>query len=396
MKSPVEMNVPVPRKIAVAPRLVDFMRQADRPELTNLAAGIPSDAVLPLKALKACTQKVYKEEPGRAFAYHSPEGNQELRECIATRLRVRGVKVRGQDVVITTGCTQAIQMMLALWVQPGDIVATESPAYYGMLELLAARGARVLPLPTDPQTGLRLGEAEKLLKRYRPKCLVVCSSLSNPSGATIPVPARREFAAMCGRLGVRVLEDDIYSFLCEEGAPKPIRSFDAKGENTVLVSSFSKTVAPGLRIGYMVPGPWFEDVARLKCQQDIHSSVISEFILKEMIKGGHVDHHMEWLRKQYARRRAVALRAIEESFPQETFVTRPVGGYMLWAELPVKIDLAAVQAGALRKKVIFSNGSVFFPQEPRRTGMRLNCARADEADLDAGLRVLGGLLKSAL
>ncbi|MDQ3620925.1 MAG: PLP-dependent aminotransferase family protein [Verrucomicrobiota bacterium] len=372
-------------------RLLDFMRQAGEPGLINLAAGVPGLDALPADRLRECIERALREEGAALFAYHHPAGDPALRDRLAERLRLRGAAVAGGQLITTTGCTQALQVMLAVLLQPGDIVAVEAPAYYGMLELLSQAGARVLPIPVRGDDGLDVEAAADALTRWRPRCLVVCSSLSNPSGATVPESNRERLVELCRELGVRIIEDDIYAELVDAGAPKPMLAYD-DGSTVAYVSSFSKTVSPGLRVGVCVPGTLLEEFAARKCQQDLHSSVLSEVALREFLEHGALDSHLENLRQRNRRRRTLALAAIERSFPLGTLMTHPRGGYMLWAQLPRRLDLAEVRKRARVQGIVFAAGPAFFAGEPEQSYLRLNCAKATEEDLTSGLETLGQIL----
>ncbi|MDD5349271.1 MAG: PLP-dependent aminotransferase family protein [Chthoniobacteraceae bacterium] len=380
-------------------RLVDFMRQADQPEWINLAAGVPGLDALPFAALREAAGEVFASDGASLFSYHHPEGDPALRTLLAERLGTRGVAaLTSKNIVTTSGCTQALQVLLSVLVKPGDTVACEAPGYYGLLELIAEAGARILPLPVSPDgSGIDLDAAESALARWKPKCLVVCTSLSNPTGATLPGIHRGRLVALCRAEGVRLIEDDIYAELLDNGAPKPCRSWD-DGSTVSFVSSFSKTVSPGLRVGYCVPGtPELEDAfAARKCQQDLHSTVISEAILRAFLRKGCLDPHLDWLRERNQRRRELALDAIGRSFPPGTEVSAPWGGYMLWVRLPEGIDSDAFRTQAHGASVAFADGSAFFARQPGGTPpaphIRLNCARAAEPDLERGVEILGKIV----
>lgn len=381
-----------PFSFQAAGRLIDFMRQADEPGLINLAAGVPGLDALPAATLEEAFARAARRDGAALFAYHHPEGDHALREALAARLRARGAAVSGRQLVTVTGCTQALQLMLSVLARPGDIVACEAPAYYGLLELLSEAGVRVLPLPVRGGDGIDPAEAEALLARWKPRCLIVCSALSNPSGATLPDAARERLVEACRRLGVRIIEDDIYGELVDGGAPKPMLAWDPHGSTVSYVSSFSKSVSPGLRVGLCVPGTLHEAFAARKCQQDLHSSVITEAMLREFLEVGAMDPHLAGLRERNRRRRELALEVMARTFPPGTKTTPPRGGYMLWAELPGAIDLTAVRAQAREQGVVFAAGGVFFAAPTQTRYVRLNCAKASEAELVRGLEVLGGLL----
>lgn len=372
-------------------RLIDFMREAGQPGLINLAAGVPGLDALPTEQLRDAMMRGFADDGAAMFAYHHPEGDWTLRELLAQRLRNRGANVQAEELFTVTGCQQGLQLMLELLTQPGDVVACEVPTYYALLELIAARGCRILPVPVRGPESFDLAEVDTLLSRWKPKCLFVCTTLSNPSGATIPEENRGPLVEICRRHGVRIVEDDIYAKLMEGGAPPPLRAHD-DGSTVSFVSSFSKSIAPGLRVGVCVPGKIYERAAERKVQQDMHSSVVSEVTLRCFLQSGAVEPHLKMLRERNRHRRGLAIRAVERSFPAGTKVWSQRGGYMLWVELPPGSDLALARERAAVERVVFASGEVFFPAPPGQPCIRLNCARASESDLVRGLEILGTAL----
>lgn len=372
-------------------RLIDFMRQAGEPGLINLAAGVPGLDSLPAQALHSALGRAFEEEGPTIFAYHHPEGDPLLRELLTDRLRARGARIDSGQLFTVTGCQQGLQLLLDVLAQPGDIVACEVPAYYALLELISERGARILPMPVRGPEGFDLDEVDDLLGRWRPKCLFVCTTLSNPSGSTIPQANREALVEICRKHGVRIIEDDIYAELVDGGAPTPLLAFD-DGSTVSYVSSFSKSVSPGLRAGVCVPGKIYEQVAVRKVQQDMHSSVVSEVALRCFIEDGSLDPHLARLRERNSRRRSVAIDTITRSYPEGTKVWPQPGGYMVWVELPGLFDLEKARELARRENVVFAAGTVFFPTPPDRSYLRLNCAKASETELIQGLEVLGRVL----
>ncbi|MEM1157956.1 MAG: PLP-dependent aminotransferase family protein [Verrucomicrobiota bacterium] len=383
-----------PRSYRPPFRLLDFMRQVGGGDLINLAAGVPATSLLPVRELDLAYARAVKSGKGVCYAYQLPEGDPGLREVLADRLRARGVDLpAGKDeVLLTTGCTQALRIALELLVQPGDVVACESPCYYNLLEQIEALGARALPVPADLHDGITPESLEPLLDKYRPKCLVVCSSLSNPSGATIPEANRPVLVELCRTYGVKIIEDDIYAELRDGGALLPLRAWD-DGTVVLYVSSYCKSVAPGLRVGVFLPGLFFEEAAQQRCMEIMHGSTLAESILREFFLNGAIDRHLQRLGRTCRRRRKMVESQVWEHFPAGTVCSDPQGGFMLWVVLPQLWDLGKVLQHALRQKVTFARGEVFLTGKPRTSCMRLNCAYASESDLAKGVKVLGQVLQ---
>jgi len=381
-----------PYKFAPQARLLDFMRQAGNPNLINLAAGLPSVDCVPKAALKQAFDDSFNEEPDLALGYHTPDGDCGLREKIAERFARRGFDVTGEELVMTTGCTQALHGMIRLLAQPGDVVACEAPAYYATLEMLGDAGVRVLPIPVSNSRGVDLDLLSSLFERFHPKLFVVCSTLSNPSGATMPNEARRALVEICRRTNTRILEDEIYGELSEIDGLRPIRSYD-DGSLVSYVTSFSKTVAPGMRIGVCVPGGNTDRFAQLKCQQDMHSATLCEVAFRKYLETGDLDTHLAYLKTLNRQRRDLAAKLIQEHFPNETVTWVPEGGFLLWVELPERIDIETVYQAALSKNVAFSRGKAFYTRPDARVGaMRINCSRPSTEELVRGIETLGEIL----
>jgi DNA-binding transcriptional MocR family regulator len=381
-----------PYKFAPRARLLEFMRQAGNPNLINLAAGLPSVDCVPKAALKRAFDAAFNEESDIALGYHTPDGDYALREKIAARFVHRGISVTPEELVITTGCTQALHGMIRLLAQADDVVACEAPAYYATLEMLGDTGVRVLPIPVRDSHGVDLDLVATLFEQFRPKFFVICSTLSNPSGATMSNEARQALLEICRRTQTRILEDEIYGELSEIDGLRPIRSYD-DGSIVSYVMSFSKTVAPGIRIGVCVPGGNTDRFAQLKCQQDMHSATLCEVAFRKYLEGADLDAHLTYLKSLNRQRREIAREVIEEYFPQETMIWIPDGGFLLWVEVPHCIDIEAAYQAALLKNVAFSRGAAFFTNsEAKVSSVRINCSRPTATELVQGLETLGKIL----
>jgi 2-aminoadipate transaminase len=373
-------------------RLLDFMRQVGNPDLINLAAGLPSIECVPKAALEQAFAETLRANADEALGYHTPDGDLRLREILVDRFQRRGIQTSVEKLIITTGCTQALHGMIRLLARPGDVVACEAPAYYATLEILGDLGVRVLPIPVRDSEGIDLDLVQTLFRRFRPTLFVICSTLSNPSGSTLSNEARIELLQICQESGTRILEDEIYGELSEIPDLKPIRAFD-DGSTVAYVTSFSKSVAPGLRIGVCLPGIDSDSFALLKCQQDMHSATLCEVAFRNYLERNELDQHLEFLRTFNRKRRELGIRVIRQCFPTSTQVWEPAGGFMLWVEIPAGIDIERVYQQAMEMKVAFCRGAVFFTSENEHVGaMRLNCSRPNEAALVQGLKILGQIM----
>ena len=375
-------------------RLLDFMRQVGDPNLINLAAGLPSVQCVPKADLEKAFADTLAENADEALGYHVPDGDLRLRELLVERFRRRGIHTSAEQMVITTGCSQALHGMIRLLANSGDVVACEAPAYYASLEIMGDLGVRVLPIPVRDKDGIDFELAQTLFRRFRPKLFVLCSTLSNPSGATLPNETRAMLVELCRETGTRILEDEIYGELSEIADLKPIRAFD-DGSTVSYVTSFSKTVAPGIRVGVCLPGLDANPFALHKCQQDMHSATLCEVAFRRYLEMGHLDVHLEFLRRLNRDRQNLGLQVIKECFPEATKVWEPAGGFMLWVELPPHYQIENVYRAALNQKVSFGRGAAFYTSEDQApAAMRLNCSRSSAQQLVQGLQVLGKIITS--
>ena len=375
-------------------RLLDLMRQTEDPHVINLAAGIPSADFLPLDALKSAMEGELASRAREMFSYHRPEGAGLLRDAIREYLAVRGVRVTSDQVLVTTGCSGALATMMNTVLKRGDTVVCEAPAYYGQLELLRAIGVKFRTVNTAVGQEPDPAKWEKVLKaKPRPKLLVVTSTLSNPSGATLKEEWRPKMVEMCRKMGVPILEDDIYGDLLGRGRPKPLRAYD-DGSTVLYVTSFSKTVAPGLRIGFALPGKWMDAAADRQCRQTIHGGVPPEFITASFLRSGRMEGHLEMLRSVYAKRRELAGGILSRELPEGIRADDPSGGYMLWVRGGRPGLMEEVSKQCLAKGVAVVGGGIFFVNPPKEACFRLNCARATPEDLARGVGIFCEVVKT--
>jgi 2-aminoadipate transaminase len=377
-------------------RLLDLMRQTEDPHVINLAAGIPSADFLPLDALRTALEGELASRAREMFSYHRPEGAALLRDAIRDYLGVRGVNVQSDQILVTTGCSGALATMMNTVLKRGDTVVCEAPAYYGQLELLRAIGVKFRTVNTSVGQEPDPAKWVKALKaKPKPKLLVVTSTLSNPSGATLKEEWRPRMVEMCRKMGVPILEDDIYGDLLGRGRPKPLRAYD-DGSTVLYVTSFSKTVAPGLRIGFALPGKWMDAAADRQCRQTIHGGVPPEFITASFLRSGRMEGHLEMLRSVYGKRRELAGGILSRELPEGVRADDPSGGYMLWVRGGRPGLMEEVSKQCLAKGVAVVGGGIFFANPPKEACFRLNCARATPEDLARGVGIFCEVLKSAI
>ena len=381
--------------MAQAPlRLLDLMRQTEDPNVINLAAGIPSPDFLPLDALRAALEGEVQARAREMFSYHRPEGATPLREAIRDYCALRGIRVSPEEVLVTTGCSGALASIIGTVLKKGDTVVCEAPAYYGQLELLRAVGVKFRTVSTAVGHEPDPSKWEKALKaKPKPKLLVVTSTLSNPSGVTLKEEWRPKLVEMCRKAGVLILEDDIYGDLLGRGRPKPLRAFD-DGSTVLYATSFSKTVAPGLRIGFSLPGKWMDAAADRQCRQSIHGAVPPEYLTAAFLRSGRMEGHLEMLKTVYGKRRELAGGILARELPDGFRADDPGGGYMLWVRGGKAGVMEDVRKKCLARGVAVVVGGIFFATPPKEACFRLNCARATPEDLARGVGIFCEVLRA--
>jgi DNA-binding transcriptional MocR family regulator len=341
---------------------------------TPLATAFPDGEWLPQQALQRALQTVARRIGAEAFAYSSPPGRLDLRRQIAAHASAWGADFGPQDLVITAGETQAMRLALEATCRRGDLVAIESPAYFGLLLLLESLGLRAVEVPTDPQRGMELDELARILSRQRIAAIVACPTAHNPLGATMPVSAKRELVKLLERARVPLIEDDVYGDLVagEPRAPA-CKAFDESG-NVLYCSSISKTLAPGWRIGWIAAGRYQERVLQGRWEASLAGSPQLEAALCDVFASGEYRRHLRRFRpKLSAALRAIAAR-VEASFPRGTRIARPAAGYLLWVELPAGVDALDVHRRALAEGISVAPGHLFSPGPRFTHHLRLNCA----------------------
>jgi DNA-binding transcriptional MocR family regulator len=302
-----------------------------------------------------------------------------------------GGPIAAEEFVITNSCTEALGLCLRAVTKPGDTVAVESPAYYLMLQLLETLGLKALEIPTDPRTGMSV-EALDLATRNGgiAACLIVANG-SNPLGCVMPDDRKRQFSALTAARGVAVIEDDIYGDLhLGSERPWPIKAFDKVG-NVMLCSSFSKSLSPALRIGFVAAGRHRAAIALQKTITSGGTNPITQHVLAEYLESGAYERHLRTLRRAYLQQVETMRLAVSRHFPAETRITQPQGGYVLWVELPESIDTAKLYEQAVAENLAYVPGDLFSASGMYRNCLRLNCGNPHTPEIEDAVRRLGAI-----
>jgi DNA-binding transcriptional MocR family regulator len=366
------------------------------PNMIQLGAAVPSVELFPVAALNRLMGQIIRAQPEAVHTYDLPPGCETLRHEVARRLMETGCSLTPSEIVITNGATEALYLSLRAVTQPGDTVAIESPTYYSLLEILNALHLKALELPTHPQGGIELQPLESALQESQIAACVLVSNFSNPLGSCIDEAKKKQIAELMETYNIPLIEDDIFGDLYFEGhRPKAIKAFDTSGL-VLYCSSVSKTLSPGLRIGWCAPGRYQRNVEQLKMSMNMSTTSIPQLTVAAFLANGGYDRHLRQLRRAYQVQIARMTQAICAHFPAETKVTRPKGGYILWLELPNEFDSLKLYEEALTHRISVAPGAMFSPSGQYRNCLRLNCGLPWSSQLEEAMQTLGQLCKRQL
>ena len=380
----------------------ELLKLLQVPGMISFAGGFPNPETFPTELIRKIVDDILRKDGSQALQYGITEGYPPLREAVADRMNKKGMDVSKDNVLITSGSQQVIDLMGKMFIDPGDIVVVSAPTYLTALTAFSAYQATFESIPLD-QDNMRMDLFEdrmkKLARRGRPpKIVYVLPNFHNPAGVTMPEKNRKKLIDLASDFDLIVLEDDPYSELRYTGEPiPPIKSFDDEGR-VVYMGTFSKILAPGLRIGWLVADP--EILRKLviaKQSTDVCTNVLSQRIAHEYIIQGHIDPQIEKIKKIYGRKLDIMLRGLEEYAPSEIKWVKPEGGMFLWVTLPETIDSGDLLTKALKKRVAFVTGKAFYA-DPRdgKNAMRLNFTHPSDDTITEGLKRLGSVMNQEL
>ncbi|MFR9724310.1 PLP-dependent aminotransferase family protein [Streptomyces sp. MS19] len=360
-----------------------------RPEVISFAGGLPAPELFDAEGLRAAYDRVLAETPRRALQYSTTEGDPALRRAVADRLAGRGLPTDPDSLLITAGSQQALTLLATTLLDPGDTVLVEDPTYLAALQCFALAGARAIPVPTDGE-GIDPAALAELIDRERPKLLYTVPNFQNPTGNTLSAARRQAIARTAERHGVWIVEDDPYGELRFEGEPEPwISAFPEATDRTVLLGSFSKIMAPGLRLGWLrAPAALRRHCAVAKQAADLHSSTIDQAAAARYLLDNDLDAHLARVRADYRIRRDALLTGLPDALPDGSTWNRPQGGMFVWAHLPAGTDATALLPKALDHDVAFVPGAPFYAGTPDPATIRMSFTAHTAPDITEGLRRL--------
>ncbi|MEV0014258.1 PLP-dependent aminotransferase family protein [Streptomyces tendae] len=374
----------------------DILAVTARPEVINFAGGLPAPELFDAEGIAAAYRDVLAETPARALQYSTTEGEPTLRAALAARASARGLATGADDILVTTGSQQALSLLATALLEPGDTVLVERPCYLAALQAFGLVGARVVAVPGD-EDGIDPVALEELVVRERPKLLYTVPTFSNPTGRTLPAARRAAVAEVAGRCGLWIVEDDPYGELRFEGERVPwIASYEGARDRTVLLGSFSKVMAPGLRLGWLrAPAGLRRACAVAKQAADLHTPTVNQLAAARYLADRDLDAHVTRVAAVYGERRDAMLAGLADALPAGSVWTRPEGGMFLWARLPDGYDTTALLPDVVRHDVAYVPGAPFHAGEPDRATLRLCFVTQTPDEIAEGLRRLGEGLRAA-
>jgi DNA-binding transcriptional MocR family regulator len=351
------------------------------------------------KAVHSLMNSISRSQPLLAATYSPPAGMPSLRQQVARWYIRAGCAFSPDDVIITCGALEAIHLCLRAVTQPGDTIALESPTYWGILQTVEMLGLKALEIPTHPRTGPSLDALEVILSQNLAKAVVLIPTVHNPLGSIMPEPSRKRLVAMIRRANVALIEDDIYADLGYAAVrPRACRSYDGEDSaksHVMVCGGFSKTIAPSLRIGWCIPGKWVREVTRLKAWLNIAAPTLPQLALAQFLQDGGYERHLRKVTAIYRRQVDRMSELLAEHLPHGTRITRPQGGFLLWAQLPESIDSVDLHQRAMQSGISICPGIVFSATGKYRNCIRINCGLLWTPQVEQSIPTLGKLIARA-
>ena len=381
-----------PTDVGVGELAEMVMRDTANPDLIQFGASIPDPILLPIDRLNRMLSSEVRRRPIVSVSYSLPPGYERLRKQIAKRMVNSGCMVGPEDIVITNGCMEAVALALLATCKPGDTLAVESPTYYGFFQLIHQMGLKALEIPSTPTNGISIEALTYALETTSVNACLVIPNYSNPIGSIMPDDRKLQLVRLLEQYDIPLIEDDINSDLSHsDEPPTTAKSHDRTG-NVLLCSSYTKTLAPGYRVGWMVPGRYQARVQRLKLLMNIGNATPPQMAIAEFLVSGGYDRHLRTIRRTYAKRMAMLGEAIGRHFPEGTRVTRPRGGFNLWVEMDEKVQTLKLYQEALKQGITITPGPLFSASDKFHNCVRLNAAFYSERT-ELAVETLGKLAK---
>jgi 2-aminoadipate transaminase len=393
----------------------ELLKLTQKEGLISFAGGLPAPTVFPIPQFEEAAARILKDNGPQALQYSPTEGYLPLRELIAEKMSRYGIQATPDNILITTGAQQALDIIGKILIDPGDIILTETPTYLGAIQAWKAYQAEFVTVPIDDD-GIYVDERLNEALQIGPKFMYILPNFQNPAGVTLSLERRKKLVQIADQHGIPIIEDDPYGDLRFEGEHLPpllvldgqlkanrrsmVQDKDFSMGDVIYLGTFSKTLAPGLRLGWMVAPPHvIKQCVMSKQGADLHTSTFNQMLAYEVAKDGFIDQHKQLIRRVYQERRDVMLAAMEKYFPPGTDWTHPKGGLFLWVTFPEGIDEADLLEKAIENNVAFVPGTAFYPggtAPTNRHSGRFNFSNATPKQIEIGIQRLGEVLHNEL
>ena len=371
----------------------EILKITQRPEIISFAGGLPSPATFPVERMKAAYDKVLTDSGKVALQYGPTDGYAPLREWIAGSLSTEGSTILPEQILMTSGSQQALDLLGKVLIDEGSRVLVETPSYLGALQAFSVYRPEFKSVDTD-EHGLVPSSLEGIAQGAR--MLYALPNFQNPTGRSLSVERRQELVETCARLGVPLIEDDPYGSLSYKGAPSP-KMVAMNPDGVIYMGSFSKVLTPGIRLGYVcAPLPLVRRLELAKQAADLHTAQLTQMVVHEVVKDGFLDQHIPTIRQLYGDQCQVMLDAMQEHFPAGVSWTKPEGGMFIWVTLPQQIDAMKLLEQSLAARVAFVPGAPFYANDPATNTLRLSFVTVPPERIREGIAVLGKLIAGML
>ena len=381
-------------RVDVASLVFEVLASIKDRDVVPLGSAFPSPELFPLEKLNRIAAAAARRLPTWSSISDLTPGNAELRRLIGLRYLESGVAISADDIVITSGAMEAINLCLQAVTRPGDTIAIESPTFYSTLMAIERLRLKAVEVATHPGEGIDLRALRAALDRHDIKACILIPTFQNPLGSCMPDDSKRELAELLARRDVPLIEDDVYAELYfGNSRPRPVKAFDRQGL-VLHCGSFAKCLAPGYRVGWAAPGRFKDAVERLKFMTTLSTASLPQVAIADFLKHGGFDRHLRTLRHRLSVQLHQMREALHYRFPAECRITRPEGGYMLWIELPQPVDALRLQEIALTKHISIAPGPIFSAQRRYGNFVRINFGHPWSQSIDNAVRTLGALTLS--
>jgi DNA-binding transcriptional MocR family regulator len=362
----------------------------------NFALAVPDASLLPSAKLNKSVVYALRNHKDHCLSYEHAQGNIELRKQIAKLAFNWGGKIKPDEIVVTSGCLDAITICLKAVTNYGDTVAVESPTYFGIYQAIESLGLKAVEISSDPLTGIDLDCLQQVLRKSQVKACVVVPNFSNPFGSCMPAENKKKLVEIISKQNIPLIEDDIYGELYfGKTRPKTCKYFDKKGL-VMYCSSLSKSLTPGYRIGWTIPGKFLEEVKQIKRIQNISCPTLTQAAIAHFLVHGRYEYHLKNLRKALHTQCLRYVQAIIKYFPADTKVSRPAGGFILWLELNKKVNAFKLRTEAMKHGISIVPGKIFSASSGYSNNIRISFGKPWSDDIDYGLMMLGKIIKKMI